>query len=191
MPRAVDGTKHKNRRKKILDQAKGYWGRRSTNYRVAKDAVAKAGQYAYRDRRNRKREFRALWIARISGAVQAEGLNYSTFMHGLKLANIEINRKALSNMAIEDKELERDKISGTLLRIRIIRQLFTPILAENFGLDKARDIFEAFTAFSQKVVPLEANLIEHLHAFVRSNSEAYASTDTAYLEKCAQFFKWA
>ena len=104
MPRAVDGTKHKNRRKKILDQAKGYWGRRSTNYRVAKDAVAKAGQYAYRDRRNRKREFRALWIARISAGVQAEGLNYSTFMHGLKLANIEINRKALSNMAIEDKE---------------------------------------------------------------------------------------
>lgn len=104
MPRAVDGTKHKDRRKKILDQAKGYWGRRSTNYRVAKDAVAKAGQYAYRDRRNRKREFRRLWIARISAGVQAEGLNYSTFMHGLKLANIDINRKALSNMAIEDKE---------------------------------------------------------------------------------------
>ncbi|NCB01864.1 MAG: 50S ribosomal protein L20 [Spirochaetia bacterium] len=104
MPRAVDGTKHKDRRKKILDQAKGYWGRRSTNYRIAKDAVAKAGQYAYRDRRNRKREFRALWIARISAGVQSEGLNYSTFMHGLKLANIEINRKALSNMAIEDKE---------------------------------------------------------------------------------------
>jgi large subunit ribosomal protein L20 len=104
MPRAVDGTKHKNRRKKIIDQAKGYWGRRSTNYRVAKDAVAKAGQYAYRDRRRRRRDFRALWIARISAAVQGEGLNYSQFMHGLKLANIEINRKALSNMAIEDKE---------------------------------------------------------------------------------------
>ncbi len=85
MPRAVDGTKHKDRRKKILDQAKGYFGRRSTNYRVAKDAVAK------------------LWIARISAAVQAEGLNYSQFMHGLKLANIDLNRKALSNMAIEDK----------------------------------------------------------------------------------------
>ncbi|MDC7244959.1 MAG: 50S ribosomal protein L20 [Sphaerochaetaceae bacterium] len=104
MPRAVDGTKHKNRRKKIIEQAKGYWGRRSTNYRVAKDAVAKAGQYAYRDRRRRRRDFRSLWIARISAAVQAEGMNYSQFMHGLKLANIEINRKALSNMAIEDKE---------------------------------------------------------------------------------------
>ncbi|PKL12056.1 MAG: 50S ribosomal protein L20 [Spirochaetae bacterium HGW-Spirochaetae-8] len=103
MPRAVDGTKHKDRRKKILDQAVGYWGRRSTNYRIAKDAVAKAGQYAYRDRKRRKRDFRSLWIARISAGVQAEGLNYSQFMHGLKLANIEINRKALSNMAIEDK----------------------------------------------------------------------------------------
>jgi|SRR5690554_3076935 len=103
MPRAVDGTKHKDRRKKILDQAKGYWGRRSTNYRIAKDAVTKAGQYAYRDRRRKKRDFRALWISRISAAVREEGLNYSQFMHGLKLANIEINRKSLSNMAIEDK----------------------------------------------------------------------------------------
>ena len=103
MPRAIDGTKHKDRRKKILNQAKGYWGRRSTNYRDAKDAVAKAGQYAYRGRKEKKRDFRKLWIARISAAVQAEGLNYSQFMHGLKLANIELNRKALSNMAIEDK----------------------------------------------------------------------------------------
>lgn len=103
MSRAVDGTRRKNRRKKILKQAKGYRGRRSTNYRTAKDAVTKAGQYAYRDRRRKKRDFRKLWIARISASVQAEGLNYSTFMHGLKLANIEINRKALSNMAIEDK----------------------------------------------------------------------------------------
>ncbi len=103
MPRAIDGTKRKDRRKKILDQAKGYFGRRSTNNRVAKDAVAKAGQYAYVGRKQRKRDFRKLWIARISAAVQAEGLNYSQFMHGLKLANIELNRKALSNMAIEDK----------------------------------------------------------------------------------------
>lgn len=103
MPRAVDGTRRKDRRKKILEQAKGYYGRRSTNHRVAKDAVAKAGQYAYRGRHERKRDFRKLWIARISAAVKAEGLNYSQFMHGLKLANIELNRKALSNMAIEDK----------------------------------------------------------------------------------------
>lgn len=103
MPRAVDGTKHKDRRKKILEQAKGYYGRRSTNNRIAKDAVAKAGQYAYRGRKEKKRDFRKLWIARISAAVQAEGLNYSQFMYGLKKANIDLNRKALSNMAIEDK----------------------------------------------------------------------------------------
>ena len=103
MPRAVDGTKRKDRRKKILDQAKGYYGRRSTNNRIAKDAVAKAGQYAYRGRKEKKRDFRKLWIARISAAVQAEGLNYSQFMHGLKKAKIELNRKALSNMAVEDK----------------------------------------------------------------------------------------
>ena len=103
MPRAVDGTKRKDRRKKILEQAKGYYGRRSTNHRIAKDAVAKAGQYAYRGRKEKKRDFRKLWIARISAAVQAEGLNYSQFMHGLRLAQITLNRKALSNMAVEDK----------------------------------------------------------------------------------------
>ncbi|MBO4388066.1 MAG: 50S ribosomal protein L20 [Spirochaetales bacterium] len=103
MPRAVDGTKHKDRRSKILERAKGYYGRRSTNNRVAKDAVAKAGQYAYRGRKERKRDFRKLWIARISAAVRAEGLTYSQFMHGLKLAQINLDRKALSNMAIEDK----------------------------------------------------------------------------------------
>ncbi len=104
MPRAVDGTRRKDRRKKILQDAKGFYGRRSTNFRTAKDAVTKAGQYAYRDRKRKKRDFRRLWITRISAAVQSEGLNYSQFMHGLKIANIEINRKALSNMAIEDKQ---------------------------------------------------------------------------------------
>lgn len=104
MPRAVDGTRRKDTRKKIVKQAKGYFGRRSTNMRTAKDAVTKAGQYAYRDRRTKKRDFRRLWITRISAAVQNEGLNYSQFMYGLKKANIDINRKALSNMAIEDKQ---------------------------------------------------------------------------------------
>ncbi|MFA6864460.1 MAG: 50S ribosomal protein L20 [Sphaerochaetaceae bacterium] len=104
MPRAVDGTKRKDRRKKILKQAKGYYGRRHTNNRVAKDAVAKAGQYAYRGRKEKKRDFRKLWIARINAAVRTEGLTYSQFMHGLTLANISLNRKALSNMAIEDKQ---------------------------------------------------------------------------------------
>lgn len=101
--RAVDGTKRKDRRKKVLKQAKGYWGRRGTNNRIARAAVMKAGVYAYRDRKARKRDFRALWIARINAAVREEGMTYSQFMKALKMMNIEINRKVLSNMAIEDK----------------------------------------------------------------------------------------
>jgi large subunit ribosomal protein L20 len=102
MPRAVDGTRRHSRRKKILKQAKGYWGRRSKLFRTAKDAVAKSLTNAYRDRKRRKRDFRSLWIARISAAARAEGITYSRFMNGLKLAGIEINRKVLSNLAIED-----------------------------------------------------------------------------------------
>jgi large subunit ribosomal protein L20 len=102
MPRAVDGTRRKNRRKKILGRAKGYWGKRSKLFRTAKDQVMKSLRYAYRDRRNKKRDFRALWIARISAACRNEGLNYSRFMNGLLRAHIQLNRKALSNLAIED-----------------------------------------------------------------------------------------
>lgn len=102
MPRAVDGTRRTERRKKILKQAKGYWGRRSTNFRAAKDAVAKAGVYSYRDRKVKKREFRRLWITRISAACKLNDTNYSQFMNGIHKAGIELNRKALSNMAIED-----------------------------------------------------------------------------------------
>ena len=102
--RAVDGTKHKDRRKKVLELAKGYWGRRSTNYRIAKDAVAKAGKYAYRGRKEKKRDFRKLWIARINAAARAEGLTYSQFINGMNKAGILLNRKAISNMAIEDKQ---------------------------------------------------------------------------------------
>ena len=102
--RAVDGTKHKDRRKKVLELAKGYWGRRSTNYRIAKDAVDKAGKYAYRGRKEKKRDFRKLWIARINAAARAEGLTYSQFINGLNKAGILLNRKAISNMAIEDKQ---------------------------------------------------------------------------------------
>lgn len=102
MPRAIDGAKRKNRRRKVLKQAKGYWGRRKNLNRVAKDAVAKAGMYSYRDRKAKKRDFRQLWIARISAACQGEGINYSRFINGLNKANIQLNRKALSNLAIED-----------------------------------------------------------------------------------------
>ena len=102
MARAKDGSKRKNHRKKILKLAKGYWGRRSTNYKAAKDAVAKSLSYAYRDRRDRKGDFRRLWIIRINAACRAEGLSYSRLVDGLNKAGITINRKVLANMAIED-----------------------------------------------------------------------------------------
>src|SRR5512144_2527851 len=103
MPRVKRGVTAKARHKKVLTQAKGYRGRRNAVYRVAKEAVMKAGQYAYRDRRNRKREFRGLWIARINAAVRELGLSYSAFMAGMKRANIEIDRKVLADLAVRDK----------------------------------------------------------------------------------------
>ncbi|MCR5606321.1 MAG: 50S ribosomal protein L20 [Treponema sp.] len=102
MSRAIDGTKRNNRRAKILKLAKGFMGRRGTNYKAAKDAVVKSLVHAYVDRRDRKGNFRQLWIARINAAVRDEGLSYSRFIDGLTKAGVAINRKALSNMAIED-----------------------------------------------------------------------------------------
>jgi len=102
MPRAIDGSKRKDHRKKILKQAKGYWGRRHSNYKTAKDAVAKGLFYAYRDRRDRKADFRRLWIIRINAACRAEGISYSRFTAGLAKAGIIINRKALAHLAVED-----------------------------------------------------------------------------------------
>ncbi|MDR1301925.1 MAG: 50S ribosomal protein L20 [Treponema sp.] len=102
MSRAVDGSRRKDHRKKILKQAKGYWGRRHSNYKTAKDAVAKGLFYAYRDRRDRKGDFRQLWIIRINAACRGEGLSYSRFIAGLNKAGISINRKALAFLAVED-----------------------------------------------------------------------------------------
>lgn len=102
MARVSRGVTSKQKHKKVLKQAKGYFGARSRTFKVAKQAVTKAGQYAYRDRRVRKREFRRLWIARISAACKENGLNYSRFINGLKLAEIELDRKVLSEMAIHD-----------------------------------------------------------------------------------------
>lgn len=102
MSRAIDGTKRNNRRAKILKLAKGFIGDRKSNYKPAKDAVVKALNHAYTDRRDRKGNFRSLWIARINAAVRDEGLSYSRFIDGCTKAGIIINRKALSNMAIED-----------------------------------------------------------------------------------------
>jgi large subunit ribosomal protein L20 len=104
MPRAIDGTRRKKRRKKILERTKGFWGRRSTNYKTAKEAVARALRSAYRDRKRKKRDFRTLWIARISAVCRTHDITYSRFMAGLKKAGVIINRKALSNLAIEDAD---------------------------------------------------------------------------------------
>ena len=100
MARAISGTISRRRRKKILDMAKGYRSVRSRAFRKARESVEKGLCYAYRDRRAKKRSFRRLWIARINAAVRAEGLTYSQFIHGLKKANIELDRKVLSNLAI-------------------------------------------------------------------------------------------
>ena len=103
MPRVKRGVTARARHKKILVQAKGYRCRRKNVYRVAKQAVMKAGQYQYRDRRQRKRQFRALWIARINAAARELGMKYSTFMNGLKKANIEVDRKVLADLAVFDQ----------------------------------------------------------------------------------------
>jgi large subunit ribosomal protein L20 len=103
MPRVKRGVTAHRRHKKILDMAKGYYGARSRVFRVAKQAVIKAGQYAYRDRRQRKRQFRALWIARINAEARQHDLSYSRFINGLKKANIEIDRKVLADLAVFEK----------------------------------------------------------------------------------------
>lgn len=103
MPRVKRGVTAHARHKKVLDAAKGYRGARSKVYRVAAQAVTKAGQYAYRDRRQRKRQFRALWIARINAGARENGLPYSRMMNGLKLAGIEIDRKVLADLAVNEK----------------------------------------------------------------------------------------
>lgn len=102
MPRVKGGTVTRKRRKKVLKLAKGYFGSKHTLYKVANQAVMKSGQYAYRDRRQKKRDFRKLWIARINAAARINGLSYSKLMHGLKLAEIEVNRKMLADLAVND-----------------------------------------------------------------------------------------
>ena len=104
MPRANSSVPRRAKHKKIIKQAKGYFGTRKSNYRTAKDAVQKGLQYAYRDRRQKKRVFRKLWIARINAATRLNGLSYSQFMYSLKEKNILLNRKILADMAVNDPE---------------------------------------------------------------------------------------
>lgn len=103
MPRVKRGVTAHARHKKVIDAAKGFRGRRSTVFRIAKEAVMRAGQYAYRDRRNKKRVFRALWITRINAAVREHDMTYSVFIAGLHKASIELDRKVLADMAVLDK----------------------------------------------------------------------------------------
>ena len=102
MSRARDGSKRREHRKKILKLAKGYWGRRHSNYKTAKDAVTKALFYAYRDRKDRKGDFRRLWIIRINAACRDQGISYSRLIDGLLKAGVTINRKVLASLAVED-----------------------------------------------------------------------------------------
>jgi large subunit ribosomal protein L20 len=107
MARVKRGVTSHARHKKVLEQAKGYYGRRKNTIRIAKQAVEKGHQYAYRDRRVRKRNFRALWIQRINAAARREGMTYSQLMHGLRLAEIELDRKVLADIAVRDPETFR------------------------------------------------------------------------------------
>ena len=104
MPRSNSSVPRHKRHRKIVKQAKGYYGTRSRNFRTAKDAIIKALSYAYRDRRQRKRQLRQLWIARINAATRQHGMSYSSFIHGLQVNHIELNRKILAEMAVKDPQ---------------------------------------------------------------------------------------
>jgi large subunit ribosomal protein L20 len=107
MARATNAVARKKRRKKTLAQAKGYYGRKHSSYRFANEQVMRSGNYAYRDRRTRKRDFRRLWITRINAAARQHEMSYSEFMHGLTKAGIEVNRKMLADIAVHDPEAFR------------------------------------------------------------------------------------
>jgi large subunit ribosomal protein L20 len=105
--RARSPVARRRRKKKVLRQARGYWGRKHSSYRLAKEQLMRSGQYAYRDRRRRKRDMRRLWIVRINAAARREGLSYSQLVHGLKEAGVEVDRKMLADVAVRDPEAFR------------------------------------------------------------------------------------
>ena len=107
MARATNAVARKRRKKKVLKEASGYFGRKHSSYRLANEQVMRSGAYAYRDRRTRKRDFRRLWIIRINAAARREGMSYSQFMHGLKLAGVEVDRKILADLAVRDADAFR------------------------------------------------------------------------------------
>jgi large subunit ribosomal protein L20 len=105
--RTTNAVARRRRRKRVLKQARGYWGRKHSSYRLAHEQLMRSGQYAYRDRRARKRDFRRLWITRINAAARREGMSYSELVHGLGAAGIEVNRKVLADLAVRDPEAFR------------------------------------------------------------------------------------
>ena len=107
MSRATNAVARRRRRKKVLREAKGYWGRKHSSYRLANEQLMRSGRYAYRDRRRRKRELRRLWIVRINAAARREGMTYSQLIHGLGAAGVEVNRKMLADIAVRDPEAFR------------------------------------------------------------------------------------
>jgi large subunit ribosomal protein L20 len=107
MPRASNAVARKRRKKKVLKQAKGYYGRKHSSYRLANEQLMRSGAYAFRDRRARKRDFRRLWITRINAAARREGMSYSEFIHGLDEAGVEVNRKMLAEIAVNDPDAFR------------------------------------------------------------------------------------
>ena len=107
MARATNAVARKRRKKKVLDRAKGYYGRKHSSYRLANEQVMRSDAYAYRDRRNRKRDFRRLWITRINAAARLEGMSYSELIHGLNKAEVEVNRKMLADIAVHDRDAFR------------------------------------------------------------------------------------
>ena len=107
MARVKRSVNARKKRRKVLKEAKGYFGRKHSSYRFAKEQVQRSGMYAYRDRRNRKREFRRLWITRINAAARLEGMSYSQLMHGLNKSGVEVNRKMLAEIAVSDREAFR------------------------------------------------------------------------------------
>lgn len=119
MPRVKRGVTARAKHKKVLAKAKGYYGARSRVYRVAKQAVIKAAQYAYRDRKQKKREFRALWIVRVNAAARAHGMSYSVFMNGLKKAAIAMDRKVLADIAVHDK----DAFAALVEQVKSVQQV--------------------------------------------------------------------
>jgi large subunit ribosomal protein L20 len=104
MPRATNAVARKKRKKKVLDRAKGYYGRKHSSYRLANEQVMRSDAYAYRDRRNRKRDFRRLWVTRINAAARQEGMTYSELIHGLQKAEVDVNRKMLADIAVNDPD---------------------------------------------------------------------------------------